>query len=81
MTPTEFDGHNIVYAKDQPQYLPLPAHVSDYDGVVTSCWHLTLRERLKMLLTGRLWLQQMAFGQALQPQRPSVDRPTLQEAG
>ena len=80
MEPTKFDGSNITYAKDQPEYLPLPAH-NGCDGVVTSCWRLTMKERVKVLFTGRLWLQQMAFGQALQPQRPSVDRPTLQEIG
>lgn len=79
MTPTQFTGSNITFAKDQPEYLPLPAHVSDYNGIVTSCWQLSLRERLKMLWTGRLWLQQMAFGKPLQPQKPSADRPTLYE--
>ena len=81
MTPTTFDGSNVTFAKDQPEYLPLPAHVSNYDGCVTSCWRLTWRERLKMLVTGRLWLQQLAFGHALQPQRPTADRPMLKEVG
>ncbi len=81
MTPVTFEGANTTFAKDQPQYLPLPAHVSNYDGCVTSCWSLTARERLKLLFTGRLWFQQLAFGQPLQPQRPSVDRPVLQEVG
>lgn len=80
MTPTTFYGQNTTYAKDQPEYLPLPAH-QGCDGVVTSCWQLTMRERLKMLFTGRLWLQQLSFGQPLQPQKPSADRPMLYEAG
>ena len=80
MTPIEFDGFNTTFAKDQPQYLPLPAHVSNYDGKVTTCWRLTIGERLKLLLTGRMWLQQLAFGHPLQPQRPSADRPMLMEA-
>lgn len=79
MKPIEFQGHNKVFAKDQPPYLPLPVHASDYDGAVTSCWSLSMRERLKMLFTGRLWLQQLAFGKPLQPQKPSADRPILQE--
>lgn len=81
MTPIQFPGSNVTFAKDQPEYLPLPAHVSNHDGRVTSCWKLTARERIKALFTGRLWLQQLAFGQPLQPQRPSVDRPILQEQG
>lgn len=78
MTPVKFDGHNTVWAKDQPPYLPLPAH-NGCDGKVTTCWRLTWRERLKLLVTGRLWLQQLAFGNPLQPQRASADRPILQE--
>lgn len=75
MKPIKFDGCNVVYAKDQPEYLPLPAH---NDGItVTTCWNLTWRDRLKMLFIGRMWLQQMNFGAALQPQRPSADRPHL----
>ena len=79
MTPIKFEGHNITWAKDQPPYLPLPAHTG-IDGRTTTCWHLTLRERLKMLFTGRLWLQQLNFGGPLQPQKPTADRPTLQES-
>lgn len=29
MTPIEFPEHNVVFAKDQPEYLPLPAHKSN----------------------------------------------------
>ena len=74
MTPTDFVGSNRVYAKDQPEYLPLPAHV-DEQGVVSTCWKLTFCERLKILFLGRIWFQQMTFKEPLQPQRPSVDRP------
>ena len=81
MRPVFFPGSNCVFAKDQPEYLPLPAHRSGYDGTVTSCWKLTWRERLKVIFTGRVWLQQLAFGSPLQPQRPSIDRPMLKEVG
>ncbi|HKQ24130.1 MAG TPA: hypothetical protein VJT81_06775 [Burkholderiales bacterium] len=74
MTPIEFDGFNVTLAKDQPEYLPLPAHRGE-DGIVTTCWQLSIRERFKVLFAGRLWLQQMTFDQPLQPQRPSVERP------
>lgn len=77
MTPVLFPESNVTYAKDQPQYLPLPAHVhpADTNGTVTTCWRLTLRERVRALLTGRLWMMQWTFGEPLQPQRPSVDKP------
>lgn len=75
MEPTTFQGatHNI--AKDQEDYLTLPAHINPVDGVVTSCWKLTFRERVKVFLTGRFWFQVWTFGSPLQPQRPDVDRP------
>lgn len=76
MKPIEFDGHNVVIAKDQPEYLPLPALV--FDGVerrVVSCWKLGLWERLVVLVTGRLWMSVLTFGAPLQPQLPEVKRP------
>jgi hypothetical protein len=74
MKPIRFDGANATFAEDQPQYLPLPAHRA-LDGVVTSCWQLSLRERIFLLFTGRLWFQLWTFNDPLQPQRPSVERP------
>jgi hypothetical protein len=75
MTPIEFPQQTIVWAKDQPPYLPLPAYT---DAVQTiSCWQLTWRERFQVLLGGRLWLRQMNFGAALQPQAPSIETPFL----
>jgi hypothetical protein len=72
MKPIEFEYSNRIFAKDQPEYLPLPAHVTT-DGVVTSCWRLTLGERIKVLFTGRIFWSTMTFNQPLQPQLPSLD--------
>lgn len=73
MTPIEFPQQNNVLAKHQPQYLPLPVFM---DGVETiSCWRLTIMERLTLLFTGKLWLRQMNFGEALQPQLPTAEYP------
>lgn len=74
MSPVEFPEQTTVFAKDQPEYQPLPAHCAP-DGTVVSCWRLTRRERIKLLFTGRLWLLQLTFGAALQPQSPTVDYP------
>lgn len=77
MKPVMFKEFTHVLAKDQPQYLPLPVH-RDKDGhVVTSCWKLTFWERIKILYTGKLWLQQLTFGTSLQPQRPFVHKEIL----
>jgi len=72
--PIEFPEQNCVYAKDQPEYLPLPVHKTP-DGMVISCWALTWRERLKVAFTGRMWWSVLTFNHPLQPQLPSVDRP------
>lgn len=78
MKPVDFEGQTHVLAKDQPQYQPqyqpLPVHVTD-DGVVTSCWKLSWFDRLNALLTGRVYVCQLTFWNALQPQLLSVARP------
>lgn len=73
MTPIEFNGSNVIIAKDQPEYQPLPALATD--KITISCWKLTWRERVKAFLSGRLWLSQMNFGDPLQPQLPSLNCP------
>jgi hypothetical protein len=75
MTPIEFPEQTIVWAKNQPPYLPLPAFTDEQQTI--SCWSLTWRERLNVLWRGRLWLRQMNFGSALQPQAPSVESPFI----
>lgn len=66
MKPIEFPEQNVVIAKDQKPYIPLPAYHGD-NGQVISCWSLTLRERIVLLFTGKLWLHVLTFGQPLQP--------------
>lgn len=70
MKPVDFKQSNAVYAKDQPQYLPLPVHkiVGD-SGVVISCWNMGFLERLKVLFSGRIFVSNLTFNKALQPQR------------
>lgn len=82
MTPIEFPGANMVIGKDQPEYLPLPALLQDDAPYysVTSCWHLTWKERFKLLLSGRVYVTQLTFGKMLQPQRVSLEHPTPEAA-
>jgi hypothetical protein len=80
MTPVSFPEHNVVYAKDQPQYLALPAHIErNPEGLVTFCWKLSWRERLRVLLTGLIWHQVLTFKKPLQPQLLSVEKPELHD--
>jgi len=76
MNPIKFPEQNTLFARDQEEYLNLPAHLSpDKDGEVISCWRLTFWERVRVLLTGRLWLRQLTFHRRIQPQLPQVERP------
>ncbi len=78
MNPIAFNGHNVVFAKDQPQYRQLPAfRLGDMDGTVVFCWSLTWRERLQVLLTGRVWHQVLTFHGALQPQLLTTEKPEI----
>lgn len=71
------DAQEIVFAKDQPEYVPLPG-VRTKDGMVTSRWQLTLGERLRLLFTGSLYLQVLTFNKPLQPVKLSVSQPEVE---
>ena len=64
----DFPGSNAVYAKTQPEYLPLPSHKTP-DGLVTSCWEPTFWECIRLMMGAKLWLTVMTFNKPLQPQR------------
>jgi len=75
MKPVEFKHQNIVYAKDQPEYQPLPAlKIGNPNGDIVSCWKLSAKERIKIVFTGRVWLSLMSFNQPLTPSYLSVNR-------
>jgi len=79
----EFPEMTTTIAKDQPEYLPLPAHRDSEDphGIVTCCWRLTWKERIKVLLTGCVWHQIMTLNRPLQPQKLQVSKPDMAAAG
>jgi hypothetical protein len=73
----DFPGRNVVIAKDQPEYLPLPAYrvPGDRYGRLVCCWTMSWRERLRLLWSGKVWHTVMTFNQPLQPQLLEVVRP------
>lgn len=75
-----FPEQAVVFAKDQPEYLPLPAYrfKDDPHGRIACCWRLSWRERFKILLSGVLWQQVLTFNQPLQPQKLTIDKPAMQ---
>ena len=75
MKPVEFKHQNIVFAKDQPDYQPLPAlKIEGMEGHVVSCWKLSFKERIKVLFTGIIWLNLMSFNKPLTPSYLAVNR-------
>jgi hypothetical protein len=56
----------VVFAKDQPQYLPLPALVFE-DGKILTEWTLTEEERQRLIRGEALRLWVWTFNQPLQP--------------
>ena len=79
MQAAEFPEQNMVIAKDQPQYLPIPAHLvpGDPDGTMVFCWKLSFAERLALLFGGVIWHRVMTFGIPLQPQSLSLEKPPM----
>ena len=69
MEPTKFKHQNVVFAENQPEYKPLPALIlRDSPGIpAISCWRMSLRERLYVLFTGRVWLSMYTFARPLTP--------------
>ena len=75
MKPVEFKHQNIVYAKDQPQYQPLPAlKFNTPNGEVISCWKMNVGDRIKCLFTGKVWLNMYSFNKRLTPVLLTVHR-------
>jgi hypothetical protein len=73
MKPIEFNGSNVVFAKDQKQYDPLPTFRDKVQ--VVSCWELTEDEMAEINKTGVVWLSQLHYGQPLQPVRLDTLQP------
>lgn len=75
MRPVSFAEQSIVFGQGQPEYLPLPAHISD-DGIVTTCWQLDPEELQRLVESnGKIWLRQLTCGQPLQPQMALAEKP------
>lgn len=77
MKPLEFPQQTVVWAKNQPEYLPLPAFTNERETI--TLWGLTWRERFRILFTGRLWLRQVNLGRPLQAQLPTTESPFTPE--
>ena len=68
------------FAKDQPEYNPLPSHRQP-DGTVTTRWSLTWKERFLVAIGGSLWLQVLTFNRPLQPVKLTARCPIMGHTG
>jgi hypothetical protein len=76
----EFPEQTVIYAKHQPEYLPLPAYqYKDAKGEIVCCWYLTWRERLTVLMRGIIWHRVLTFNRPLQPVMLIVGKPNMPE--
>jgi hypothetical protein len=76
MQPLNFDGANVVFGANQPEYQPLPAEMRlGHSSEIVTCWELSPEELERVQETGKIWLSLLTFGQPLQPVLVSVDKP------
>jgi hypothetical protein len=76
MKPINFPGVNIIYAEDQPEYIPLPT-IRFPRGETIQCWEFTPENIEEINRTGRLFVGQWTFGQRLQPISVTMDKAAL----
>ena len=71
MKPVNFKEANIVLAKDQPEYQPLPAHrdpdASEANDIVTTCWELSDEEMQQVIRTRKIWVHNWCFKKPFYP--------------
>lgn len=74
MKPVEFENQNVVFAENQKEYMPLPAHRTE-DGRVISFWKLEEGDLEKIKETGGIYIDSMTFNSPLQPIGIHVESP------
>ena len=80
MKPIYFKGWNVEYAKNQKEYLTLPAYQKKDDyGTVVFCWKMNIWERFKLLFTGKVWVCFLTFNKPLTPNRISLNNLYIEE--
>ena len=72
----EFKQQTTVIAKDQDQYISLPAEVrKNEDGEVISCWQPTFKEKVRILFGANIYTTLLTFSGNIQPQRVTIGYP------
>ena len=69
------EKYEIVYAKNQPEYIPLPTLAGALGSSAVSRWTPTDEQRKAIADGADIYLENFHFGQPLSPVRMSVARP------
>lgn len=77
MEAVQFKECNTTFAKNQSEYISLPANMST-DGIATCCWKLSFLDKLRVLWTGYVFSQVITFHKPLQPLKLIVKKPYLE---
>jgi hypothetical protein len=76
MEPIKFKGCNTAWAEERDGHNTLHAmNVGDAEGSTLFCWKLSLKERLQLLMFGKLWHRVLTFNKPLQLTSLSVEKP------
>lgn len=68
MKPIKWKHSNTVYAENQDEYRNLPSLKLDTpEGHVISCWKMSFKERMRVLIFGRVWMNLLSFNRPLTP--------------
>ena len=80
----EFPEQTKIIAENQDEYISMPVHhVLNDDGGETGhlicCWKLSFLERIKILFCGKVWHQMLTFGEPIQPQKLTIEKPLMKK--
>jgi len=68
MKPVDFKQVNFLIAEGQEEYETLPAYIEEAEtGTIVTCFELDNEEIEEINRTGKIWHQQLAFHQPMQP--------------
>ena len=78
MKPIQFKHQTTIFAENQPEYIPIPTlKIDSPNGEVISCWSLSFKERIRVLIFGEVWMSLSTFNKPLTPSMLSTNRKDL----
>ena len=79
MEPIKFEGVNVTYGENQPEYKSLPGERrgKPSTGELLTCWELRPEEIEQVKQTGKIWLSVLTFNKPLQPVLLTTEKPEI----